>query len=88
VKTLDTNSLGYRRSPKNVFGSLKKYIDQAVSFRRYEIEKYRIISGMIEGRRIELAISEGTTTEQIGEINRARAYAESLGVEFNVRVIE
>ena len=71
-----------------MFGSLKQYIDQTVSFREYEIRKYRIISDMIERRRIELAISGGATTEQIAEINRARAYAEGLGVEFNVRVIE
>ena len=85
---MDAKALLYRRSPRNAFYSLKQYIDQIVSFQEYKVGKYSIVSQMIERRRIELAISGGATPEQVAEINRARAYAESLGVEFNVRIIE
>ncbi|NDV88246.1 hypothetical protein GTW51_16220 [Aurantimonas aggregata] len=88
AKTLDTDALGYRRSPKNVFYSLKHYINQVRWFRKYDVGEYHITLDMIDRRRIELAISANSTSEQIAEINRARAYAESLGVEFNVRIIE
>lgn len=88
AKTLDITAPSYNRSPRSIFYTSKNYITRAALFQEYRIDEYTINSQVITRRRIELAISSGATSDQIAEINRARAYAETLGIEFNVRIIE
>jgi hypothetical protein len=64
------------------------YLDEIEKSDEYRRKGYRIQQGDVEVRRMELAIPSGTTAEQINEIDRARAYAESLGIELEVTIIE
>ena len=88
AKTLNTGADTYSRRPRQIFSTLKSYIEKIAEFDGYDRKGYRIRQGEIEGRRMELAIQSRTTAEQMDEINRARAYAESLGIELEVTIIE
>lgn len=88
AKTLNTGADTYARRPQQIFSTLKSYLDKIAEFDGYDRQGYRIRQGEIESRRMELAIPSGTTAEQMDEINRARAYAESLGIELEVTIIE
>lgn len=87
AKTLDTRAVGYVRQPKRVFGTVKGHIDRIDQFVKYGIGEYRIRDGEIKYRRLELALPAETNSAQIDEINRARAYAESLGIEMEVTFV-
>lgn len=88
AKTLNTAADTYARRPRQFFSTLKSYIDTIAEFDDYIRRGYSLRRGDIESRRMELAIPSETTAEQMDEINRARAYAESLGIELEVTIIE
>lgn len=88
AKTLDTGAASYARDPRRIFGALKGYLDRVATFNQSRRNGYKITPGQIGRRRLELAIPSETRPEQLDEINRARAYAESLGVELEVTIIE
>lgn len=87
AKTLDTMAVGYVRQPRRVFGALKGHIDRVDQFIEYRVSKYDIRAGAIEHRRLELAVPFESNAAQIEEINRARAYAEELGIELEVTFV-
>ena len=87
AKTLDTMAVGYVRQPRRVFGALKGHIDRVDQFVEYRVSKYDIRAGAIERRRLELAVPFESTSAQIDEINRARAYADELGIEMEVTFV-
>ncbi|MDN2565194.1 minor capsid protein [Aquibium sp. A9E412] len=88
AKTLDTRAAIYARDPRRIFGTLKGYLDRIATFDNYVRNGYRISPGLIKRRRLELAIPSETTAEQLDEINRARAYAESRRIALEVTIIE
>lgn len=66
---------------------MKGYIDRVDQFVEYRVGKYDIRAGAIEHRRLELAVPFESNSAQIDEINRARAYAEELGIEMEVTFV-
>ncbi|MDQ0315500.1 minor capsid protein [Amorphus orientalis] len=87
AKTLDTRALSYVRQPRRIFVAMKGYIDKAYAFDRHRVGRYEIRVAQIESITLKLAVPVGTSHEQIKEINRARAYAESLGIEMEVTFV-
>lgn len=88
AKTLDTRAPGYVDRPSRIFGALKRYIDQIDAF-DYDIKNGFVINGNeIELRRLELAIPDATTPDQFTQIQRVIDYAESLGIDVNVKRIQ
>lgn len=81
AKTLDTGTKTYARRSRQIFSTLKGYLDESASFDGHLRKSFRFRSSEIQRRRMELAIPNGTTAEQMNEINRARADAESIGIE-------
>ena len=88
MKTLDTGATTYTRRLRQIFRMLKGYLDKIAEFYGYDRKGYRIRQSEVASRRMELAIPFGTTAEQMDEIIRARAYAENVGIELEVTIIE
>lgn len=87
AKTLDTMAVGYVRQTRRVFGALEGHIDRVDRFVEYRVGKYDIRAGAIERRRLELAVPFESNSAQIDEFNRARAYADELGIEMEVTFV-
>ena len=88
AKTLDTQSRSYLDRPSRINGQLRRYIDQINQFVRDRKGSSRIDPGQIVAKRLELAVPANTTPEQIVQIQRAIEYAESLGIEMKVRLVQ
>lgn len=88
AKTLDTRAPGYVDRPSRLYGALKRYIDQIDSFEYDNKKGIEINADDITLKRLELAVPDGTTPEQFTQIQRAIDYAESLGIDVNVRQIQ
>ena len=87
AKTLDTRARSYRDQPSQVYGRLKKYINE---IDRYDVDRNApdlIDPNKIVVKRLELAVPAGTTPEQIVQIQRAIEYAASLAIEMKVSAI-
>jgi hypothetical protein len=88
AKTLDTRALTYADRPSRIFGRLRDYIDRIERFEQGSSGVFRIRSGQIERRRLELAVPFDTTPEQVTQIQRAIDYAAERGIEVNVRFVQ
>ncbi|MBZ8133385.1 hypothetical protein CLD20_08920 [Afifella sp. IM 167] len=87
AKTLDTTAGGYARNPSRIFSAVKRYVDRTKSFDGREGLRQGLEVSEIQTKKIELAVPEGTTKEQIVQLRRAVRYAESQGVELKVSFI-
>ncbi|MEP2984631.1 MAG: hypothetical protein ABJP08_15320 [Roseibium sp.] len=87
AKTLETRAPGYADRPSRIFGALKRYIDQIDKFGGGVVGETDIRPNQIDLKRLELAIPDNTTPEQFTQIQGAIDYAESLGIDVNVRLI-
>lgn len=88
AKTLDTRARTYADRPSRIFGRLRDYIDRIERFEQGSSGVFRIRSGQIERRRLELALPFDTTPEQAMQIQRAIDYAAERGIEVNVRFVQ
>lgn len=88
AKTLDTRALTYADRPSRIFGRLRDYIDRIERFEQGSSGVFRLRSGQIERRRLELAVPFDTTPEQVTQIQRAIDYAAERGIEVNVRFVQ
>ncbi|HBZ45532.1 MAG TPA: hypothetical protein DEO85_16115 [Maritimibacter sp.] len=88
AKTLDTRAPGYVDRPSRIYGALKRYIDQIDQFEGDVKDGLRAFPEDIDLKRLELAIPDNTTPEQFTQVQRAIDYAESLGIDVNVRLIQ
>lgn len=87
AKTLDTQAFSYVDRPSRVYGQIKAYIDRVALFDDARRVGFALNAGMIDLRRIELAVPYSTSPEQIVQIQRAIEHATSLGIEMNVRFV-
>jgi filamentous hemagglutinin len=82
AKTIDLGAHTYTTRPSTIHGTLKRYVDQLDRFdgadRGYE--------ELIESKRLILAIPEGATERQMGEIARTMEHARERGIEMRVFV--
>ena len=69
AKTLDTRAPGYVDRPSRIYGALKRYIDQIDRFDGDVVEEFPINPGEIDLKRLELAIPNDTTPEQLPKFN-------------------
>ncbi|TKI02391.1 endonuclease toxin domain-containing protein [Martelella alba] len=88
AKTLDTQAAGYLKNPKDVYSTLKQYIDKENAFRGYEKDGIQLKAAMIDKKEMQLAIPAKTTDTQWVEIERAIAYANDSGIELIITKVE
>ena len=88
AKTLDTMTPSKLQNPKQIYTTLKGYVDKTAGFETYGKAPNDITKNMIKKRKIELAIPNKTTTEQYKQIEKAVKYAKDNNVELNVTRIK
>ncbi|WP_128292410.1 hypothetical protein [Afifella aestuarii] len=88
AKTLDTRAAGYSQNPSKIFTAIKRYVDKMQSFDGKEDLRRGFEVTEIQKKKIELAVPEGTSREQIVQLRRAVRYAEGQGAELKVTFIK
>jgi len=88
AKTLDTGAPTYRDRPGRIHGQLRRYLDQIATFDWDKKTDFKLTSEMIARRRLELAVPATADQGQRLQIQRAVAYAESLGIEMKVSFVK
>lgn len=88
VKTLDTQTSSRLNNPKQLYGSIKKNINDAANFNEASRAGIDLNSSMISNKEIKLAVPASTTTVQWNEINRAIEYGKNQGVKVTVTQIK
>ena len=86
AKTLDTQTASRMLKPRQIYGTLKNYIDKATNFKTYSLSSVKLNADTITRREIHLAIPAQTTKEQWQQINKAIEYGKTHGI--NVKVTE
>lgn len=80
-KTLDTMSKTYLTRPETITKTLNGYVDDMVGFVGDKKGNFELTSEKINGRQMQLAIPDETTTAQIDAIKNSIDYAGSKGVK-------
>jgi hypothetical protein len=88
AKTLNTVAKTYLDQPTAVYGRLRLYIDDIIAIRQDRGAANRFFGNEIERAVLALAIPDSVNAEQIVQILRAEKYAESLGIDFIVAIVE
>ena len=86
AKTLDTQTASRMLKPRQIYSTLKNYIDKAANFKIYSLSGVELNANTIRRREIHLAIPAQTTKEQWQQINKAIEYGKTHNV--NVKVTE
>ncbi|WP_308031653.1 endonuclease toxin domain-containing protein [Neisseria cinerea] len=86
AKTLDTQTASRTLKPRQIYNTLKNYIDKAANFKTYSLSGVELNANTIRRREIHLAIPAQTTKEQWQQINKAIEYGKTHNV--NVKVTE
>ena len=86
AKTLDTQTASRMLKPRQIYSTLKNYIDKAANFKTYSLSSVKLNADTITRREIHLAIPAQTTKEQWQQINKAIEYGKTHGI--NVKVTE
>ena len=73
-------------SEKNIYSTLKGYIDKLADFNRASWGERTVKSENIKSKILEVEIPKGASKAQIQQKNRAVRYAKEQGVELNIRV--
>ncbi|MCP1200872.1 hypothetical protein [Notoacmeibacter sp. MSK16QG-6] len=88
VKTMNLSRRTLQENPDRVFKYLKRDLDKIRGFTFDTIGEEIVSGNRIKKRRLELAIPSDFSQLQLRQVNRARAYAESWGIEMNVTVVK
>ncbi len=86
AKTLDTQTASRTLKPRQIYNTLKNYIDKTANFKIYSLSGVELNANTIRRREIHLAIPAQTTKEQWQQINKAIEYGKTHNV--NVKVTE
>ncbi len=86
VKTMNLSRLALRDHPERIFRYLRRDIERIRAFDFDKIADEIISSEHIRGRRLELAVPADFNAQQLAQLERARAYAESCDIEMKVSV--
>jgi RHS repeat-associated protein len=89
TKTMDT--VGKYANPKNVYSTLKRYIDKLADFTKdgkpVELDGFVVNSNEVKTREIQLGIPAGTNAEKWAELKKSVEYAKTQGVDLIITVI-
>ena len=88
VKTLDTTTAAKLANPKQIYNTLKNYIDKVADFKEYTLKGAEITSSDIINREIRLAVPAATTKSQWQHISNAIDYGKSRGVKLIVTEVK
>jgi filamentous hemagglutinin len=83
AKTLNTQTASKLANPEKIYHSVKRNIDAAMVFEKYNLDKFRLTSADIANREIRLAIPKQTSPNQWEQLKRAIEY----GKERNIKLI-
>jgi hypothetical protein len=83
AKTLDTTTVSRILNPRRVYDSLRRNVNAAVNFERYQLKGVELSSSDVSSRTVRVAVPRETNSEQWAQIMRSIRYAE----ERNVRLI-
>ncbi len=75
-------------SGKNIYSTLKGYIDKLADFNGASWGGRTVKSDNIKSKVLEVGIPKGVSKAQIQQMNRAVRYAKEQGVELNIRVVK
>jgi hypothetical protein len=78
-KTLNTLSVSYIKNPRNIFGTLKRYIDAAANYDEPRT-RFDLDPEQIESKTMHLAVPEYTSPTQWRYLNNAILYGREHGV--------
>lgn len=73
---------------KNVYNTLKRYIDKLADFNGVPWGGRTINNVDIKSRVLEVGIPKGASKAQIQQMTRATKYADSKNVKLNIRVVD
>jgi len=88
AKTLDTLTEARINKPKQIYNTLKGYIDKVDKFPGYALSDVTLSSENISSRVIQLAIPNGTNSAGWEQIDHAIDYAKKLNIKLKVTVDE
>ena len=88
VKTLDTTTAAKLANPKQIYNTLKNYIDKVADFKEYKLKDVQITNSDIMSREIRLAVPAATTKAQWQHISNAIDYGKSRGVKLIVTEVK
>ena len=88
AKTLDTMTPSKVKNPKQIYRTLKGYVDKTAGFVGDTKLGKEVNPADIKLKKIELAIPGKTNTEQYKQIEKAIKYAKDNGVELHVTRIK
>ena len=88
VKTLDTTTAAKLANPKQIYNTLKNYIDKVANFKEYKLKDVKITNSDIMSREIRLAVPAATTKAQWQHISNAIDYGKSRGVKLIVTEVK
>lgn len=86
IKSMDLAAATYGKASA-IYSRLKKYVDDVVNFSTETKQGQTLTKRMIKTREIILAIPKNGTPQQMAAIERARRYAKSHNIEFEVVII-
>jgi len=88
AQTVDTMTLSKIKNPKQIYTTMKNYVDKTVNFAGDVKGTEKVTSDMVLHKRIDLAIPHKTNMEQYKQIEKAAKYAKDNGVELKVTRIK
>ncbi|WP_455814320.1 endonuclease toxin domain-containing protein [Pseudomonas graminis] len=88
AKTLNTATAAKISNPKQIYYSMKKYIDDAANFKEGKLQNKQVLAEDIKSREVSFAIPKATTDAQWIEINRAVQYGKSNDVNVKITVVK
>jgi len=88
VKTLDTTTAAKLANPKQIYNTLKNYIDKVADFEKHSLSGVTITSSDIMSREIRLAVPAATTKAQWQHISNVIDYGKSRGVKLIVTEVK
>lgn len=88
VKTLDTQTPSRVAKPKQIYSTMKNYIDKIVNFSGYRLSGKVLETDMIRQREIHLAIPAKTNAAQRTELQSIIEYGKTKNVEVKITEIQ
>lgn len=86
AKTLDTLTTARTLNPEQIYHQLKNNVDAVVNFSGATLGGRTVSPSDIAARELQVAVRDGATAAQWGQINRAVQYGQSQGVYVKITV--
>jgi RHS repeat-associated protein len=87
AKTLDTTTRASLENPKQIFSTLKSYINKVDNFTSYTSKKVSLDENQFSSKEIRLAIPSLTNAEQWEQIQKAVDYGKSKNIKLVVYIV-